>query len=196
MNAENENVKPARRWLSFLRSDNGDMLMESLATLIITALTIAAFSIAFVSVNKTQTSMQRNDIASQAARGVVEHAKSIDWGLLGFLPTDPGYRSSFSYNGTTYATATLNPADVDAEVDRVKPTETATIRGTTVSIRTDIRLDGNGKELIIRASYPHNGATKTKTVRAFIAPDARTASGAAKTGATLEPSDSHTWWGD
>lgn len=194
---QTQNATPTRRWLAFLRSDNGDMLMESLATLLIAALTIASFSVAFVAVNQTQNRMQKNDIASQAARGVIEHAKSIDWDDLGYLATDPGYEPEFTHKGTTYQTVTLAPAEVDADVDRVMPTEEVTIRGTKVNIRTHIRRDGNGKTLLILARYGTRGDnSKTKVMSAYIAADARSLSGARNTGAERQPTDSHTWWGD
>ncbi|MFS0884986.1 hypothetical protein [Aeromicrobium sp. 179-A 4D2 NHS] len=196
MNEQQNATRPARSRFAFLRSDDGDMLMEALATMLIVALTIAAFSVAFVSVNQTQNRMQKNDIATQAARGVVEHAKSVDWDMLGYLPTDAGYAATFTDKGNTYETVTLNPAEVDPEVDRVKPTEEVTIRGTKVNIRTHVRRDGNGKSLLIFAQYRASGSTKTKTMRAHIAPDARSLSGAKTTGAAEQPADNHKWWGD
>lgn len=177
----------ARLW-GRLRSDSGELLMESLGTLTVIAITLSAFSIAFIAMNQTQRTMHHGDIAAQAARGAIEQAKATDYNRLGFLTTDAGFRATVTEGPTTYNTVTITPADVVAGADRLLPQATTKIRGMDVTVRTDILATPKGREIIAAATYKSNGKTKTKTYKALVTPDLTTAAGAASSGVTEEPS--------
>ena len=175
-----------------LSDDTGDVLMESLAALVIAAITIASFSIAFVNSTHTQRSQQFSDIASQAARGVIEQARSTEYALLGFVAAD-GAPSTFDGRPTVIAPAAT------AVTGRITPTQQVTVRGLQVTLNTNIVTSANtrGKDVHVQARYRvPNGETRIQEHVAYVAPAPAEPAAADVNGVTPMPSAGAEWYGD
>lgn len=178
-----------RAWLS---KDSGEVLLESLAALVVGIITIASFSVAFVNSNHTQRSQQYADIASQVGRGVIEQARSTDYAVLGFT-SDDGAPESFNDLPTVFT------EDAETVTDRILPYRQVTVRGLTVSIVTNIVTapNGRGKDIHVETRYRNPaGENRVQSHVAYVTPAPNQPIAGDINNIDPQPTAGATWYGD
>ena len=122
--------------------DRGFSMFEVLVSMFMAALAITAVSLISVSTTKNQRASRSYDVATQAANGVVEVARSLQWKTVGFASIQPGYQGTYTDDTGVVRNTVSAPVGLPALV----PLSNVTVKGAPctagtsgcLSVRTDI----------------------------------------------------------
>lgn len=158
-----------RSYLPLRSRARGYGVLEAIVFGMIAATAVVFFLTSTISSLNLQYDSASRDIGSQAARSVLEEAKSAPYAHLGFATTDANYRASWTHSGGTSSTITIPDP---GHTNRLMPVRTVTVAGRQVTLRTDIvaATAPSGaasswpmKLIGVTATWTTPGGTKTST---------------------------------
>ena len=118
----------------FRRRDDGSLLVEAVVALALIAVLFAAFSQSSQSATQVQRTAQYSDIATQAAQGLIEQARSASWATVGFTGSEAGYTAT-GRDGKPSVRVTLAP------MAGLVPTQIVTVNGLRLTLNTNVTWD-------------------------------------------------------
>lgn len=124
--------------------DRGFSMFEVLISMFMAALAITTVALISVSTTKNQRASRAYDVATQAANGMVEVARSLQWKAVGFASSQPGYVGT--YTDTSVSPSVTRNTVSAVGVSALVPLSNVTVKGvpcaagTTgcLTVRTDI----------------------------------------------------------
>lgn len=122
--------------------DRGFSMFEVLISMFMAALAITTVALISVSTTKNQRASRAYDVATQAANGMVEVARSLQWKAVGFASSQAGYQGTY----TDDTNVTRNTVSTSVGLSALTPLSNVTVKGvpctagTTgcLTVRTDI----------------------------------------------------------